>query len=495
MSLIHLRRLGVHSPRVLFQNLDLTIHSTERIGLIAANGAGKTTLLRCLAGQLEPGSGDIIRRRSLRVAYVEQDVPPNLLDLPLQEAVRRALPPTEREANEWKTGLVLDMLETPDELRPRRLAVLSGGWQRLALIARAWIAEPDLLLLDEPTNHLDLQRLEILENWINHATSTVAMLIASHDRQFLDNCTTRTLFLRPDRSQIFAHPFTRARDLLAHDDAERESQHARAGKEAERLRRNAGQLKNIGINSGSDLLLKKAKQLTGRAEAIEKSIRPAEKQRSGDIRLTNSGTHAKVLATLDNITVTTPDGAPLYRSGTLRLFQQDRVVILGPNGAGKSRLITLLRHATLDGEVIPGITVSPTVSVGYLDQMMSQLPSDRTPLDIITSSFRLGDQRSRSLLAGAGFDIDTQSRDVATLSLGQKARLGLLAVRLAEPNLYLMDEPTNHIDIAGQERLEAEILGHEATCVLVSHDRFFVRTIGTRFWRIVGGRLVEEGEA
>ena len=492
MSLIHLRRLGVHSPRVLFQNLDLTIYPTERIGLVAANGAGKTTLLRCVAGQIEPGSGDIIRRRRLRVAYVEQDLPPTLLDLPLQEAVRRALPPAEREDNEWKVGLVLNMLETPDELRPRRLAALSGGWQRLALIARAWITEPNLLLLDEPTNHLDLQRLEVLENWINHATSEVAMLIASHDRQFLDNCTTHTLFLRPTHSQAFAHPFTRARDLLAHDDAEREAQQARAGKEAERLRRNAGQLKNIGINSGSDLLLKKAKQLTGRAEVIEKSIRPAPKQPSGDIRLTNSGTHAKVLVTLDNIKVATPDGAPLYRTGALRLFQQDRVVILGPNGAGKSRLIALLRRAMQEREAIQGITVSPTVSVGYLDQMMSQLPSDRSPLDFICGSFRLGDQRSRSLLAGAGFDIDTQFRDVATLSPGQKARLGLLAVRLAEPNVYLMDEPTNHIDIAGQERLEAEILEHEATCVLVSHDRFFVRTIGTRFWRIVGGWLVEE---
>jgi ATPase subunit of ABC transporter with duplicated ATPase domains len=113
-------------------------------------------------------------------------------------------------------------------------------------------------------------------------------------------------------------------------------------------------------------------------------------------------------------------------------------------------------------------------------------------LDFITSGFRLGDQRSRSLLAGAGFDIDTQSRRIATLSPGQRARLGLLAIRLAEPNLYLMDEPTNHIDIAGQERLEHEILVHEATCVLVSHDRFFVQTIGTRFWRIIGRALVEE---
>ena len=492
MSLLTLRRLGVHTPRILFQNLDLAIHPGDRIGLIAANGAGKTTLLRCLAGQLEPGTGDIVRKRGLRVAYVEQEIPASLQDLPLHEAVRRALPPAEREANQWKADLVLDMLETPEDLRPRRLSALSGGWQRTALLARAWITDPDLLLLDEPTNHLDLQRLEILENWILNATEGTAMLIASHDRQFLDTVTTRTLFLRPDRSQTYAHPFSKSRDLLAHDDTEHETQQLRAGKEAERLRRNAGQLKNVGINSGSDLLLKKAKLLTGRAEAIEQSLRPAARQRPGEIRLTNSGTHAKVLVTLENLQVQTPDGTPLYRTGTLRIFQGDRIVILGPNGSGKSRLIALLRRAMLEAETIPGLTTSPTVTAGYLDQLMSHLPPDQTPLDIITDRFRLGDQRSRTLLAGAGFDIDTQSRLVKTLSPGQKARLGLLGVRLAEPNLYLMDEPTNHIDIAGQERLEAEILEHEATCILVSHDRAFVRAIATRFWRIEKSRLLEE---
>ena len=99
-----------------------------------------------------------------------------------------------------------------------------------------------------------------------------------------------------------------------------------------------------------------------------------------------------------------------------------------------------------------------------------------------------------SLLAGAGFDIETQHRPIESLSPGQKARLGLLALRLTEPNFYLMDEPTNHVDIAGQERLEAEILAHEATCVLVSHDRFFVNAIGTRFLRIEGSRLREVEE-
>jgi ATPase subunit of ABC transporter with duplicated ATPase domains len=490
MSLIHLRGLGIVSPRQLFQDLDLTIHATDRIGLIAGNGAGKTTLLRCVARQMEPGAGELTYRRGLRVGFVEQDVPANLIDLTMTEAIRRALPPAEREAQAWKIGLVLDMLDTPAEMRERTLSALSGGWQRLALIARVWVTDPDVLLLDEPTNHLDLQRLGVLEDWINHATEGVAMVIASHDRQFLDSCTNRTLFLRADLSRVYAHPFSRARQLLADDDAARETKLARDAKEADRLRRSAGHLPNVGINSGSDTWLKKSKQLADRAETIEQSLRPLVASRAGEIRLTNRGTHAKVLIAMDDVAIATPDGQLLFRTGTLKIFQRDRVVVTGANGVGKSLFVRLLRRA-IESDAVPGITVSPTVVVGYLDQQMSQLPSARTLLGFVAGQFRLGDQRSVSLLAAAGFDYDTQRRPIDRLSPGQKARLGLLALRLTEPNFYLMDEPTNHVDIVGQERLEAEILAHEATCVLVSHDRFFVRSIGTRVLSIEGGRMRE----
>jgi ATPase subunit of ABC transporter with duplicated ATPase domains len=154
-------------------------------------------------------------------------------------------------------------------------------------------------------------------------------------------------------------------------------------------------------------------------------------------------------------------------------------------------LVSHARRRAAFGEPVPGLTVAPSVIPGYVDQQMSQLPSAETPLGFITASFRLGDQRSTSLLAGAGFDVPSQGRPIARLSPGQKARLGLLALRLAEPNFYLMDEPTNHVDIAGQERLEQEILAQSATCLLVSHDRAFTAAIATRVLRIEGGGLLE----
>ncbi len=284
----------------------LTIGDADRIGLIAGNGGGKTTLLRCLAGLAEPTTGDIVRSRGMRVGYVEQDVPANLLSLPLAEAIRRALPAAERDSNEWHVDVVLDEFGASADLHDRPLNALSGGWQRLALIARAWVTEPDALLLDEPTNHLDLAKIQMLERWI--AACRVPIVIASHDRSFLDACTNRTLFLRPGASRIYAHPYARARQLLAEDDAAQETKIAKETREVDRLRRNANELKNVGINSGSDLLLKKSKQLRERAAALEQTIAAVHAERSGDIRLANRGTHAKVMLALAGVDVCTPDG-------------------------------------------------------------------------------------------------------------------------------------------------------------------------------------------
>ena len=492
MALISLRGIGVLTPRPLFTDLTFSIGPGDRIGLVAGNGGGKSTLLRCVAGHA-PDSGSVTLSRGLRVGHVEQDVPKALEGLSLHEAVRRALPPAEREHEAWRVGAVLDELGTPEELLGRSIAALSGGWQRLALLARARITEPGALLLDEPTNHLDGEKIILLEAWINGPAARMPMLIASHDRSFLDNCTTRTLFLRPNTSRIYAHPYSRARLLLAEDDAAQDRKHAKDAKEVDRLRRNAGELRNVGVNSGSDLLQKKSMQLRDRAERLEQTLRPAHKERPGAICLASRGTHAKVLAAFRNVAVAAPDGRLLFRVDKLDLRQGDRLVLLGRNGAGKSRLVALLRRAV--EEAVPGLQVSPSVVLGYTDQGMAHLPDEQTPHRFVSARPGIGDRRATALLAGAGFGVDAQARRIGLLSPGQKARLGLLALRLAEPNFYLLDEPTNHVDIPGQEQLEAELLAQDATGVLVSHDRSFVQAVGTRFLLIENGQAKEVADA
>jgi len=358
------------------------------------------------------------------------------------------------------------------------------------MLAAAWIGEPQILLLDEPTNHLDLYRIGLLQTWLEALPRDVTILITSHDRAFLDSATNRTLFLRAERSRVFQLPYTAARMALDDADAADERRFANDLNKAQQLRKQAAKLKNIGINSGSDLLVVKTKQLNERAALMEAAAKPAYKDRSaGDIRLANSGSHAKALITLDDIAVETPDGRVLYRTGQKWVLPGDRIVLLGANGTGKTLFIRMIQQALAGFE--SAVKCAPSVVPAYSDQHLSQLDDDDTPMKAVAGQFDIGDQRARGVLAGAGVAIQMQDTRIGALSGGQKARLAMLVLRLRNPNFYLLDEPTNHLDIEGQEALEHELIAHGASCLLVSHDRSFLRQVGNRFWRI-SGRVLEE---
>ncbi len=493
MSLINIRNLGVTLSATLFSGLDLTVNAGDRIGLVAANGRGKSTLLRCIAGLIEASEGDIAKSRGLTVGFVEQDVPAALMEMTFQEAVLETLA-IERQASEsWRVDVALELLDVPEALRQRPLKQLSGGWQRFAMLARVLVLEADVLLLDEPTNHLDLVRIRHLEQWLNALPRDMPVIISSHDRAFLDAVTNRTLFLRPQQSQVFSLPYTRARAALEEADAAEKQRYQRDIKTAQQLRQQAAKLSNIGINSGSDLLLSKTRQLKQRAERLEDAAKPAHVERAaGTIKLANRGTHAKVLITLDDTTISSPDGRLLFKTGKQFICRGDRIVLLGPNGAGKTRFVGMLRTAIETPQIAQaGVKATDSLVLGYCDQALADLDDTDAPMQTIIRRFDVGDQRARALLAGAGLSIEMQSRPIGHLSGGQKARLGMLVLRLTQPNFYLLDEPTNHLDIEGQEALEDELMNHQTSCLLVSHDRSFVRTVGNRFWLIDKKKLVE----
>ncbi|MHC2337567.1 ABC-F family ATP-binding cassette domain-containing protein [Bradyrhizobium sp. USDA 4454] len=493
MSLINVRNLGVTLNAPLFSELNFVVNAGDRIGIVAANGRGKSTLLRCIAGSFEPNEGDISRARGLTIGHVEQNAPQRLMALPFHAAVLEALPAGQRDSENWRVDVALQSLDVPDELWRRPLRQLSGGWLRFALLARVLVTEPDVLLLDEPTNHLDLAKIGRLEAWLNALPREMPVVIASHDRAFLDATTNRTLFLRPERSQLFALPYTSARAALDECDAADERRFQRDMKTVRQLRQQAAKLNNLGINSGSDLLLSKTRQLKQRAEKLEETAKPAHLERSaGTIRLANRDTHAKVLIRLNNAVIATPDGRPLFSTGQQFICRGDRIALLGPNGAGKTRFVAALRLA-IENSVAAAAEIRATESLvlGYCDQALADLADGDTPMRMLTRRFAVGDQRARGLLAGAGLAIEMQGRPIGRLSGGQKARLGMLVLRLTEPNFYLLDEPTNHLDIEGQEALEHELLQQQASSLLVSHDRQFVRSVANRFWVIEGRKLIE----
>jgi len=167
MTLINIKDLSITLGQPLFENLNLVLEKGDRLGLIAGNGRGKSTLLRAIAGTADITSGEITRSRGLRVGHLEQDVPEDLLPLTFYDSVLDALPAERVEYDSWRVDVVLDDLKVPFEHQQKPLSALSGGWQRVAMLARVWINEPDVLLMDEPTNHLDLSRIGILQDWLN----------------------------------------------------------------------------------------------------------------------------------------------------------------------------------------------------------------------------------------------------------------------------------------------------------------------------------------
>ncbi|WP_282171160.1 ABC-F family ATP-binding cassette domain-containing protein [Ruegeria atlantica] len=490
MNVMNINALSVIRGDRLFDELNLTISKGDRIGLIAANGRGKTTLLECMAGQSEPTNGSIVRTRGLRAGYVTQYVPERAHAKTLYEWVLGALPAEQAEYESWRVDVVLGDLGVPYELQHRQLNELSGGWQRTALLAATWVQEPDILLLDEPTNHLDLHRIGLLQRWLSALPREVPIVVTSHDRAFLDATTNKTLFLRAKRSRVFSLPFSAARAALDEADAADQRRFANDLNKAQQLRKQAAKLKNIGINSGSDLLVTKTKQLNDRAAQIEAGAKPAHHERSaGDIRLANSGTPAKALVALNDARVETPDGRLLYTTGRKWILPGDRIVLLGANGTGKTRLVKMVQSALSGNDGT--IKCAPSVVPAYSDQHLRQLSDSDTPMVAVTGQFDIGDQRARGVLAGAGVNIQMQDTKIGALSGGQKARLAMLILRLRNPNFYLLDEPTNHLDIEGQEALEDELITHNASCLFVSHDRSFLRNVGNRFWLITDKGLEE----
>lgn len=490
MSLLSAKDLSLTRSVFLFKGLDFSIAKGDRLGLVAANGRGKSSLLRILAGEEDATTGVVTRMRGLVVAFASQDVPDRLLALSLHDAVSDALAPEVAETESWRVDVLLDDLFVDEAIRGVAVGKLSGGWQRTMLLARAAVVEPDLLLLDEPTNHLDIGRIGVLQRFLMGLPRDCAVITASHDRAFLNDVTTRTLFLRPEASEDFALPYSRARAALDERDAARDRQYENDMRKVKALRQQAAKLKNIGINSGSDLLVVKTKQLSERADKLEEKARPAHQERSaGAIRLTNSGSHAKALVTIEDTAITTPDGRVLFRTGKLWIEKGDRIALLGANGTGKTRLVDRLR-AALAG-VDPHIRGAASLKLGMSDQALAQLDGFRTPWEAVKRSSELSDHQARARLAGAGIDIDAQAAPLARLSGGQRARLAMLLLLLSEPNFYLLDEPTNHLDIEGQDMLEGELIEHGAACLLVSHDRAFVSAVATRIWVISGKKLVE----
>ena len=479
----------------IFENVSFLLDDA-RTALVGENGTGKSTLLKCLAGEHELGSGQIVRSRGLRVGYVPQEIPAALENVSVREMLERALP-ADSHGDGWKVDVLIDDLRIPLDLADRKFGELSGGWQRLLLIAAAKLGEPDIVILDEPTNHLDIENINKLERWLEEDIR-LPMLIVSHDREFLDRTTTRTIFLRKDGAHAFKAPFASAREQLLQNDATNAKRRALEEREVARLEKVAARYKAWGVLN--DAFHKKQKATEKRIARIEDNATDVYRAKNRKLELNDDAIDAKVALRLQNLIVKTPDNArTLIVIDRLVVAAGERIALLGANGSGKSTLLSALASAYdplqehYDGRA--AVRYNPATRLVYFDQRMADLPLDISLREYIARIKTVNNAQAVAILAKAGFPFERLDDRIRKLSYGEQSRLVFLYMKLLQPNFYLLDEPTNHLDIEGQEDLEGQLDESEVSCIFVSHDRYFTRTAATRFLEIRRGRLVEVEDA
>jgi ATP-binding cassette subfamily F protein 3 len=500
---------------VILEGIDAAVAAGERIGLVGANGAGKTTLLRIVAGSEEPDRGEVQRRRGLSVGLLAQEAhldeafaaAPDLRSAVRQgaaavealEAQLRALEqagaagsPAYAELTARFAALdgwTLDqrVAETLSGLGfsaaaiARSPADLSGGQQTRAALARLLVADPDLLLLDEPTNHLDLAALEWLEEALRRRRG--ALIVASHDRAFLDATVSRVWELRDRRLTAFRGDYSAfARQRQERDARQRreaEQREAAIDRERELVQTYRSQRKHRKMHE-HEARLARLDQVEVRRDGpslrLDRALgRPAP--RSGEVVLR-----------LEDLVVGYPGGPEVARAVRLEVSRGERIGIVGPNGSGKT---TLLR--VLAGELGPRagrLVFGANVQLGYLAQVRSTPLAGETVLDALLAAIPLTPGEARGYLARFLFRGDDVFKEVRRLSGGERSRLELALLGIVPSNLLLLDEPTNHLDIPAREALEAFMRETPATLLIVSHDRRLLEITCDRLWVVDEGAMV-----
>ena len=465
----------------------------SRTALVGENGAGKSTLLKCLTGELELNAGKVLRSRGLRIGSLPQEVPADLDGFSVRQVLERSLERIGAFGEDWRIDILLDEIGLDQAAATAPFGALSGGWRRLVLIAAAArLEEPDILVLDEPTNHLDVGNINTLERWLSEDID-LPMLIVSHDREFLNHVTTRTLFLRSDGIRAFKAPFAVAREALIRRDLAAASRRRLEEKEIRRLEKVAARYNLWGVKNPK--FHKRQKATETRIQHIEEAKTQVWSARDRRLELSDAEIEAKVALRIQNLAVEAPGGRWLLTIDRLALAAGDRVAILGANGAGKSTLLAALASAWdpraehYDGSA--PVRFNPACKLVWFDQAVTGLPLEASPLEYLMDADGVARNDATRLLAQAGFAFARIAEPILLLSHGERSRLMFLKMKLLKPNLYLLDEPTSHLDIEGQEDLEAQLDETEVSCIFVSHDRYFTRTAATRFLEIRKGRLVE----
>jgi ABC transport system ATP-binding/permease protein len=466
-----------YGERVLLDHVSLGVAEGDRIGLVGRNGSGKTTLLDALAGAADLNSGRSTRARDASIGYLPQA---EQLAGQVRELVFGALPEHEWATDVRARGLLAALLAGIDlDVAAERL---SGGERRRVALASLLRGTHDLLLLDEPTNHLDIEAIRWLAGYLK-SHHRAAFVVVTHDRWFLDAVCDRTWEMAD--GQVHAYDGAYSAYVLA------KAERARQAAALDQRRRNLLRKELAWLRRGPPARTSKPRfRLDAAAALIADEPAPRD-----DVELSRlaSARLGKTVIELTDVTVGIGD-LTLLDDVTWQLGPGDRVGVVGVNGSGKTTLLNVLAGRPAgdrrNGEVVTG----KTVRLGYLTQEPAQLDPGLRALEAaeqVRTSVRIGkgELSAGQLLERLGLRGERQWTPVAELSGGERRRLQLQMLLMDEPNVLLLDEPSNDLDIDTLTELEDLLDGFPGSIVAVSHDRYFLERVTDHVLALVDGKL------
>jgi len=442
-----------------------------------------------IAGEEQPDTGEVRMPRGQRVALVEQFIPDRLRNHTLLESVLDVLPAELQQTDRYKADQLLQKLGFSIVQTELPLQALSGGQQNLALLARAILLEPELLLMDEPGNHMDVMAMSYLQSFIL-SDNSIPFLMISHDRELLNTCCTRTVFLRDKTLYCYDLAFDAAAEALVLHDIQAAKARQAEEKEIKRLQLSAKRLAHWGKAYDNEDLARKAKTMQKRVEHLKQEQTMVSKGSGLDLQLETDSLRSKSLLIIENLSITTPDKQKeLLTIDFQHVRPGDRVALLGKNGVGKSSTINHLVNAI--GDTADNVRFNPSVNLGFYDQELAQFETKSSRFDWLHERSDVPDDKVKQVLLQNGIPFKEFDHAVNTLSGGERARLMFMVFQLNKPNFLVLDEPTNHIDIQGREQLEQQLIESDVTLLLTSHDRRFIQHVANRWWWIKDETLIE----
>jgi ATPase subunit of ABC transporter with duplicated ATPase domains len=509
-DMIRLDSIGAqHGRQILFIGASAALHKGEKVGLVGPNGSGKSTLFRYIMKEETPDEGSVSIDRGVSIGYFRQDVG-EMSGRPVIEEtmdgagnvseVARELKQLEHDMADPARADQLDALVTRfgevqarfDELggyalegrareilaglgfRPSMIdgdvGALSGGWKMRVALARILLMKPDAMLLDEPSNHLDLESLIWLEQFLKQYEG--ALLMTSHDREFLNRVCTRILEIDGGELTSYSGDY----EFYVQQKALAEAQ-----QQATFERQQAMLKKELAFIERFKARASHAAQVQSRVKKLEKIERVEPPRRVEKVRFEfkpppRSG---EDVVKLGGVSKAYGD-LVVYRSFDFLLRRRERWCVLGVNGAGKS---TLLKMVAGEGQPDSGtVTLGASIKLGYFAQhAMDVLDGQKTVWQTLVDAFPRSSEGTLRTLAGCfGFPGDETEKVVRVLSGGEKARLVLALMLFDPPNFLVLDEPTNHLDLATKEMLIDALKGFEGSLLVVSHDRHFLAELTNR---------------